>query len=141
MEEKVQGPRAHSAAFTILLLWCVLPASPPGTTINIITKKKKTRTNKGIIEMGIVSKTQSKRKPQLVFWRQQQQLPVCLCQASIVNLAPCPTAGPCGLATLQPAHTSSPPPLALGALPGPPQAANHVARLREQSGRTLEQLG
>lgn len=31
--------------------------------------------------MEIVSKPQSKRKPQLVFWRQQQQLPLCLCSA------------------------------------------------------------
>lgn len=72
----------------------------------------------------------------MVFWRLWQESS----KTSIVNLALCLAAGTCGLAILQLAHTSSPPPLALGTMPGPPQAVNHVSRPREQS-RALEQLG
>ena len=85
-----------------------LPVSPPGTTINSRTKKWKTRAKKCIIEIEIVSKPQSRRKPQLVFWRRQAAVATPSPQASIVNLALCPAAGPCGLATLQPTHISSP---------------------------------
>ena len=85
-----------------------LPVSPPGTTINSRTKKWKTRAKKCIIEIERVSKPQSRRKPQLVFWRRQAAVATPSPQASIVNLALCPAAGPCGLATLQPTHISSP---------------------------------
>ena len=140
--EKSPGPQGTFCSLQCSFGFCLaLPVSPPGTAINSRTKKWKTRAKKHIIEIEIVSKPQSRRKPQLVFWRRQAAVATPSPQASIVNLALCPAAGPCGLAPLQPAHTSSPPLLALGTMPAPPQAASHVAKPREQSRRTPERLG
>lgn len=142
LEERLPGPGALSVDFTVLLVYAMPCLSHLQARPLTLVQRKANWGKQGIIEIEIVSKPQSrKKKPQLVFWRQQAAVAALSpsLQASTVNLALGPAAGPCGLATLQPAHTSSPPPLAQGTVPAPPQATNHVAKPREQSRKTPQQ--
>jgi hypothetical protein len=127
--------RASSANFAVPLA-LVLPASshlqaqPP----TLLKRKGKIGQNKGIINMEIVSKPQSRRKPQLVFWMLWQKLPLCL-QWLAWSTWPCALKLALRVGNTPTSPHIFTPPLALGTMPGLPLAVNHVARLREQSRR------
>lgn len=79
----------------------------------------------------------NRRKPQPAFWKLEQKLPPCL-QWLVLSTWPCALQ-----LALRAGHIPNSfgiPPLALGPMPGLPQAAKHVPGPKEQNRRPLAQL-
>lgn len=78
-------------------------------------------------------------KPQLAFWKLEKKLPPCL-QWLVLSTWPCALQLALRAGHIPNSPRNCIPPLALGTMPGLPQAAKHMTGPKEQSRRPLAQL-